>query len=74
MEPFAQAWVLTIEYVAPGEVFGLLTICGDTTSQEPESYGSSGSSKTVFEELGSVLDATMWSFLAIADGTALVSE
>lgn len=69
MKPFAQAWILTIEHKAPGEVYGLLTVCGDTTLHEVESYESSGSSSGILTELGSVLDATIWSFLAIADGT-----
>lgn len=66
---FAQAWILTVEQNDEGRFFGLLTVSGDTTSNGPESYESFGSSNTILEELGSVLDATMWSFLAIADGT-----
>lgn len=70
MQPFAQAWILTLVVCDDQAVHGLLTVCGDTTQNEPESYELKGSSSAVFKELGSVLDATMWSFLAIADNTA----
>lgn len=68
---FAQAWILTIEEGDEGQFFGLLTVSGDTTTSEPESYECFGSSNTILEELGSVLDATIWSFLAIAEGTRI---
>lgn len=70
---FAQAWILTVEMSDEGQFYGLLTVSGDTTPSGPESYESFGLSRTILEELGSVLDATMWSFLAIADGTHRVN-
>lgn len=70
MQPFAQAWILTLELCDDQAVHGLLTVLGDTTPSGLESYEFKGSSSVVFRELGSVLDATMWSFLVIADGTA----
>lgn len=63
----AQCWIVTLEHQADGEVHGLLTICGSTTLGEPESYEFCGSSSTLFQELATVLDATMFTHLAIAD-------
>lgn len=71
--PSAQCWILTIEHTSPQEVHGLLTVCGTTTNGEPESYELGPSSNAILEESGSVLDATIWSFLAIADGTAAMT-
>lgn len=64
----AQCWIVTLEHQANGEVRGLLTVCGSTTRGEPESYDFSGSSSAIFPELLTVLDATIFTHLGIADG------
>lgn len=64
----AQAWIVTLEHQDNGEVFGLLTVCGSTTRGEVESYGFSGLSSAIFPELLTVLDATIFTYLGIADG------
>lgn len=66
--PPAQVWIVTLEHQDDGAVNGLLTVCGTTTFGEPESYEFSGSSSVIFPELASVLDATIFNHLAIADG------
>lgn len=68
MKHFAQAWILTIEVPGRGAALGVLTVCGDGTSLEPESYESVGSLSSIFQELQTVQDATMCTFLDIAEG------
>lgn len=63
----AQCWILTVEQSDRGEALGVLTVCGDGTAGEPQSYESSGSLSNIFRELECALDATMSVFQAIAD-------
>lgn len=67
MKHAAQAWILTVEVSGDQGALGVLTVCGDGTSLEPESYESVGSLRTIFQELQTVLDATMCTFRAIAE-------
>lgn len=63
----AQCWIVTLEPHQQGGWSGLVTVCGSTTKGEPESYEFSGSSSPLFQELLTVLDATIFTFLAIAE-------
>lgn len=65
----AHCWIVTLEQGA-GDVpwNALVTSCGTTTNGEPESYEFSGSSKELFQELLTVLDASIFTSLAIAEG------
>lgn len=68
MKHAAQAWVLTVEASGDQGALGVLTVCGDGTSLEPESYEFGGSLRSIFRELETVLDATMCTFWDVAEG------
>lgn len=68
MKHHAQCWILTIEHSGSQGALGVLTVCGDGTGLVPESYESSGSLSTIFQELECVLDATMNGFEHVANG------
>lgn len=68
MKTFVHQWVVTLGSDDENHVHGLVTGFDCTTRSELVSFESCGSSKTVLEELGTVLDASMFTSLAIAEG------
>lgn len=69
MKSFAHVWMVGLSYEdGEPEVSGALMHCDVTTGQEVGSYEFSGSSRVIFEELLTVLDASIFTSLAIAEG------
>lgn len=62
-----QAWHVFLHGYEDGQYRCTLSISTGITGDARESYEFSGSSTTLFQELLTVLDATIWSCLAIDD-------
>ena len=68
MKHLCVQWTVSLVASGDQEVVGLLTKYDGTTGREVESYRFSGGSSTVFEELLTALDASIFTSLAIAEG------
>ena len=68
MKAFAQRWSIGIERTTDGRWSTALMRSDAITGDEELSYESYGSSNTLFQELLTVLDASIFTSLAIAEG------
>lgn len=68
MKLLVEGWAVSLCTYGDGVVHLGLTHCDVTTGRELANYEFSGSSKTCFPELMSVLDASIFTSLAIAEG------
>lgn len=67
MKPFAQRWSVGIERTADGRWSTQLMRSDAITGEEELSYEQYSSSSTLFQELLTVLDASIFTSLAIAE-------
>ena len=68
MKHLSVQWTITLSQHDDGGVRGVVTLYDGTTGREHENYYFSGSSSVVFQELLTVLDASIFTSLAIAEG------
>ena len=66
--PLAQRWTVRLFECEDGSYRARLTHYDATTKRGQQSYEFSGSSSVLFQELLTVLDASIFTSLAIAEG------